>query len=83
MMGGGRDGFPRLPRAFAGCIRTDPLPFLIVSLTVLIVCPNRKEVFARSIRARVCIWLGLGRKGIHFILQEKRIRVFCDSFVVM
>lgn len=50
-MGGGRDGFPELPRAFARCIRTDPLPLLIVSLTVLLVCPSREEVFASSMRA--------------------------------
>lgn len=50
-MGGGRDGFPKLPCAFAGCIRTDPLPFLLVSLTVLMVCRTRKEVFASSMRA--------------------------------
>lgn len=70
-MGGGRDGFPELPRAFARRIRTDPLPFLIVSLTVLLVCPSREEELARSMRAWVCVWFELGRKWRHFILRKK------------
>ena len=76
-MGGCWDGFSKLPRAFAGCIRTDPLPFLVVSLTVLSVCPTREEVFARSMRAWVCIWLGLRHWNrllwhqlLHFLRQR-------------
>lgn len=51
MMGGGREGFPKLPGAFAGGVRTDPLPFLLISLAVLSVHPTRDKIFGRCMRA--------------------------------
>lgn len=50
-MGGGREGLPKLPGAFAGCIRADPLPFLLIGLAVLRAHPTRGKMFGRCMRA--------------------------------
>lgn len=51
MVGGGREGLSKLPGAFAGFIRADPLPLLLTSLAVLSVHPTRDRIFGRCMRA--------------------------------
>lgn len=51
MMGGGREGLPELPGAFAGCVRADPLPLLLIGLAVLSVHPTGDKILGRCMRA--------------------------------